>query len=260
MRRVMLFAAMMLGAAPLAGAGDAPKKDEYADLSRLLHKMVVKQVPHEYEQKFDWGKTIPLPPKLIAPRMPRKFVKVGDHLEVPNGAWKRIHVKLADPNKDLKIQVKELKKLDKKGYHVVIDSGALLRCDGEWNQWKNGVLLLRVDGQADATIASTIVCDVDVELNIKKFPPEVKVEPKIVDLTLDLKDFNLNRLGGTLQGETFRQLGNDLMRDLLRDLLKAAEPIVKQYANEAIAQSVKENHGTFSAVEMLKAPKEVKPK
>ncbi len=259
MRRVMLFAAIVLGAAPLAGAGDAPKKDEYADLSRLLQKIVLKQVPHEFEQKFDWGKTAPLPRRLIAPRLPRKLVKVGDHMEAPNGAWRRIHVKLADPKKDLKIKVKELKKLDKKGYRVVIDSEALLRCDGEWNQWKNGVLLVRVDGQADAAIASTMVCDVDVMVSFKKFPPEVKVEPKIVDLTLDLKSFNLNRLGGTLQGEPFRQLGNDVMRDLLRELLKASEPMVKQYANEAIAQSLKENKGKFSTAEMLKtAPKEVK--
>src|SRR5437660_2878722 len=146
MRRVILFAAVMLGAAPLAPAGDVPKKDEYGDLSRLLHKIVVKQVPHEIEQKFDWGTTAPLPPKLVAPRLPRKMVKVGDHMEAANGAWKRIHVKLADPNKDLRIVVKDLKKLDKSGYRVVIDSEALLRCDGEWNQWKNGVLLLRVDG------------------------------------------------------------------------------------------------------------------
>jgi hypothetical protein len=259
MGRVILFGVALCAATPLAGAGDLPKKDQYADISRLLHQVVVKQVPHEFEQKFDWGKTAPLPPKLIAPRLPRKMIKVGDHMEAANGAWKRIHVKLADANKDLKIKVKDLKKLEKGAYRVVIDSEALLRCDGEWNQWKNGVLLLRVDGQADAVIASSMVCDVDVALNVQKFPPELKVEPKILDLTLDLKEFNLNRLGGTLQGETFRQLGNDVMRDLLRELLKASEPVVKQYANEAIAQSVRENHGKFAPTEILKAaPKEKK--
>jgi hypothetical protein len=259
MRRVILFSAVLLGATAAVPAGEVPIKDDYGDISRLLHKIVVKQVPREYEEKFDWGKTIPLPPKLLAPKLPRTFIKVGDRMEVPDGAWKRIHVKLDDPNKDLKIKVKDLKKLDKGGYRVVIDTEALLRCDGEWKQWKNGILLLRVDGQADATIASTLVCDVTVELNIKKFPPELKVDPKIVELSLDLKGFNLNQLGGTLQGETFRQLGNDLMRDLLRELLKASEPVVKQYANEAIVQSVKENQGKFSAADLLKAaPKEKK--
>ena len=52
-------------------AGDSPTKDDYADLSRLLQKMVLKQVPREYEEKFDWGTSIPVPPKLLAPGLPR---------------------------------------------------------------------------------------------------------------------------------------------------------------------------------------------
>jgi hypothetical protein len=58
-----------------------------------------------------------------------------------------------------------------------------------------------------------------------------------------------------VQGEKVRQLGNDLMPDLIRGLLKASEPLVKDYANEAIAASLKESKGQ----ELLKAaPKEIK--
>jgi hypothetical protein len=249
-QRVILFTSAALCLPLTVLAGQAPVKDDYSDLSRLLHKVVIKQVPQEYEEKFDWGKTTPVPPRLIVQGLKRNSIKVGDHMELAHGTWRRIHVKLSDPNKDLKIKIKDVKKLDKGGYRVVIDTEALLRCDGELNQWVRGLLLLRFDGQADARIASTMVCDVDVAVNLKKFPPEVKVDPKIIDLALDLKDFNLNKLGGTLQGEQFRQLGNDL---------KASEPIVKKYANDAIAESLKENHGKLSAADLLNAaPKEKK--
>jgi hypothetical protein len=259
MRCSILFAAVALGLPLTAPAGDPPIKDDYADLSRMLHKMVVKQVPREYEEKFDWGKSIPPPPKLVFPNLPRNMIKVGDRMQLAHGTWRRIHVKLDDPAKDLKIKVKDFKKLEKSGYRVVIDSEAFLRCDGELNQWLNGILLFKAVGQADTTIASTMVCDVDVAVNLAKFPPEVKIDPKIVELSLDLKDFSLNQLGGTLQGEKVRQIGNDVMRDLLRELLKASEPTVKKYANEAIAESLKENKGKFSAAELLKAtPKEKK--
>lgn len=258
MRFGSLCVAVLLGLPLVSPAGEVPGKNDYADLSRLLHRMVVKKVPNEREEFFNWGATIPIPERLRLPNL-RTRIKVGDHYELPHGAWRRIRVKLEDPNKDLKIEVKEFRKLEKGAYRVVIDSEATVRCDGEWNQWQKGLLLLRVDGQADATIAAMMVCDVDVALNLAKFPPEVKVGPKIVDLKLDLKHFNLNELGGTLQGERLRQIGNDLMRDTLRDLIKSAEPMVKDYANQAIAQALKENKGVLSAGELLKAaPKEKK--
>ncbi len=258
MRFATTLAAMALLLPLAAAAGDAPSKEEFGDLSRLLHKIVVKQAPREFEERFGWNNTVPIPDKLRLPKL-RTYLKVGDHVELPHGAWKRLHVKLEDPERDLKIKVKEFRRLDKGGYRVVIDTVTLLHCDGEWNQWQKGLLLLKVEGQADATIAATIVADVNVGFNFKKFPPEVSVEPKIVDLALDLEDFRLNQIGGTLQGEKIRQIGNDLLRDGLRDLLKTSGPKVKEYANEAIAQSLKENKGKLSAAELLKAaPKEKK--
>jgi hypothetical protein len=256
MRYPIILAALLLSLPLSAPAGDAPR-DEFADLSRLLHKMVVKQAPREVEHKIDWGKSVPFPEKLKLPNVPRTTVKVGDKLELAQGSWKRIHAKLDNPEKDLKIKVKEFRKQEKGPYRVVIDAEALLHCDGEWNQYLKGIQLLKVEGQADATIISTMVCDVNVTVNFKKFPPEAKIDPTIVEMTLDLKDFQLNRLGGTVEAEQVRKLANDLLRDLVRDLLKANEPTVKKYANEAIVESLKENQGKFSITDLLKAaPKE----
>jgi len=261
MRFRIFLVAVVLGVPLVALGGDLPTKDDYADLSKLIHKRVLKQVPREHEEKFDWGKSIPIPGKLIAPGLPRTYVKVGDTKELAQGNWKRIHVKLDDPDKNLKIKVKEFKKLDKGGYRVLLDAEALVHCDGEMNQWLRGLLVLQVTGEADATITTTMACDVDVKINLKKFPPEVNVEPKIVEMTLDLKEFNLTRVGGTVQGEKVRQLGNDLMPDLIRGLLKASEPMVKDYANKAIAAGLLDSKGKLGAAELLKAvPKEKEKK
>jgi hypothetical protein len=261
MRYGIILTALVLMMPLTAPAGDTPKgeapKDEFADLSRMLHKMLVKQAPREIEHKIDWGKSVPFPEKLKLPNLPRTTVKVGERTELAQGAWRRLRVKLENPDKDVKVRVKEFRKQEKGPYRVVIDADVLLHCDGEWDQFLKGILLFKVEGQADTTVASTIVCDVDVAINFKKFPPEAKIDPKVVDMTLDLKDFQLNRLGGTLEGERIRQIGNDLLRDTLRDLLKAHEADAKQYANEAIAEALKENQGKFSITDLLKAvPKE----
>jgi hypothetical protein len=254
----IIFIAVAFGLPLAVPAGEAPKKDEFSELSRLLHKLVVKQVPREHEEKIGWGTSIPIPPKLLAPGLKRMYVKVGDRQELAHGAWKRILIKLDDPDRDLRIRVKEFKKGEKGTYRVVIDSEAPLRCYGELNQWLRGLLLARVDGQADATIATTMVCDVNVALNVKKFPPEVSVDPKVVEMTLDLRDFNLKQVTATVQGvriegEALREKGNEVMPDLIRAFMKASEPIVKDYANQAIAESLKEGKGKLSASELLKA-------
>jgi hypothetical protein len=257
MRYRILLIAMLLGLPFAAPAGDPPSKEDYADLSKLIHKMVVKQVPREHEEKFDWGKSIPVPERLIAPNLPRTFVKVGDKKELAHGNWKRVVVRLDNPDRDLKIKVKEFAKQEKGTYRVVIDAEASVKCDGEMNQWVRGLLILKLDGKADATITTNMVCDVDVKVNFKKFPPDVTVNPTILEMTLDLKEFNLKQVSGTIEGEKIRQIGNDLMPDLIRGAMKSSEPLIKDYANKAIADSLKESKGKLSAAELLKAaPKE----
>jgi hypothetical protein len=248
-----MLRALSLGAllfvCTLASA-DEPAPD-YTEFSRLIHQVVVKQVPREHEEKFNWGHTIPVPEKLRLPRL-RTFLKVGDHVELPHGAWRRARVKLLDPGRDLRIAVRDFRPVGKQ-YRLVIDSEVSVFAQGEWLQWQKGLLLLGENGDATATIAASLVCDVEVSFDYKQFPPAVKVQPKITQMTLDLKHFALLRVNGTIEGEKVRQLGNDLMGDLLRDAIKAAEPMVKDYANEAIAQSLKEGKGTISAGALLKA-------
>ena len=51
-------------------AGKGAKKD-YAELGRLIHKMIGGQFPKEFEQDVNWGKTIPIPDGLRLPRCGR---------------------------------------------------------------------------------------------------------------------------------------------------------------------------------------------
>lgn len=251
MRRPFAVVSLLVALPLCVGAGEPEKKPNFDELSRLLHRMALKQVPREHEQTFGWGQTIPIPDKLRLPAL-RTYVKVDGRLELPHGAWRRARVKLLDPARDLRIKVRDFRPAGK-GYRLVIDAEADLFCEGEWRQWQKGLLLVAQVAEADAHLAASIVCDVDVSFDTNKFPPAVKVEPKITDLTVDLKDFTLRRVGGTVEGEKVRELGTNLMRDVLRDLVKASEPLVKDYANDAIARSLREGKGGLPLSEILQA-------
>jgi hypothetical protein len=225
-------------------------KEEYAEFSKLIHKVVVKQLPKEFEDASGWGQMIEVPDNLPVAVL-RKLVKVSDHLEAPHGTWRRFKGKIEQPDKNLKIVVKEFKKLDDKTYRVKVDVDATILCRGEVQQWQKGLMLIGADISADANVTAAIVCDVGVALNLKKFPPELNIEPKVTDLGLELVDVKV-RGGPLLKGENGKQMANDI-KDMLRAVVKASEPFVKEEANRAIAESLREGKGTISAAAILQA-------
>jgi hypothetical protein len=263
MRTMLLSTALALVVVP-AGAGDpgtggpsaADPKRDYADFSRLIHKMVVRDLPKEFEDKSGWGQMVPLTEKLLFPNLPRARVRIGDKEGYPNGLWKKFKVRIDDPAKDLKINVREFSKVDPKTFRLVVDSEVALAGEGEVQNWQKGVPLGRISAQADALLGLGMVFEVGVTLNIKKFPPDLIIEPKLADLQIDLKEFILRRVANptinlALDGDTARNLGEQ-MKDTLKSLVKNSEADIKNRANLAIAQSLKEGKGNVSAAALLK--------
>ena len=241
----------MLAVLPLSlSAGEPRPKNEYAEFSRLIHSIVVKQLPKQFEDASGWGQTTEIPANLRLMAL-RKFVKVEDRLEAPHGAWRKFKGKIEEPSKNLKIVVKDFKKLDEKTYRVVVDVDVTVLCQAEWQQWQKGLLLFEAEASADANLTAAIVCDVGVSLNIKRFPPELIIEPKITELGLNLVDFNL-RGDPIIKGARGDALRMEL-KDILRSVVKSSEGFVKDQANLAIAQGIKDGKGDISAAAIMKA-------
>jgi hypothetical protein len=258
MRPALLLTSLGLFVFP-AGADDAkgpsPQRD-YADFSRLIHKMVVKELPKEFEDRSGWGQIVPLTEKVRFPRLPRTRVQIGDKEGYPDGLWKKFKVRIDDPAKDLKINVRELSKVDSKTFRLVIASEVALAGAGEVQNWQKGLPLGRISAQADARLGLDMVFDIGVTFNSKTFPPDLNIEPKLADLQIDLKEFNLRRVANpatniALEGEAAKKIGDD-MKDTLKSLIKNFEPEIKNRANLAIAQSLKEGKGNISAAALLK--------
>ena len=250
MRRLFTSIALLAFVSLTVAAGEPQPMQEYGAFSRLVHKIVVKQLPKQFEDNSGWGQMIEVPANIRLAGL-RKMVKVGDRHEAPHGAWRRFQGKIEDPDKNLKIVVKDFKKLDDKTYRIAVDVDATVMVHAEWQQWQKGLLLVGVEAVADADFKAALVCEVGVSPNFKKFPPELNITPKVTELEFDLVDFKI-RDGFVLKGERAKALSSDL-KDLLRSFVKASEPIVKEYANQAIVESLKEGKGTISAGAILKA-------
>jgi len=127
----------------LAAGGEpsAKDKDKYAEFSKLLHKIALKQIPNYLEDNTGWGQTVPIPPKVRFPNLKRTTVMVKDRPEFPHGLWRKVKVWMKEPAKDLTIRVKDFK-VEGKLIRISLDAVAALETEVEAQQWQLGILLI----------------------------------------------------------------------------------------------------------------------
>jgi hypothetical protein len=246
---VLAGLAVALLSAPDGQAAD-PRAD-YSELSKLIQEVVAAKLPRQWEDRSGWGQTVPYEPGLPLPRL-RRMVQVGKNYELPHGTWKRTRVWLDEPARDVLIEVKDLRKEEGKPYRLKLTATIAGHGEKELKQWQKGLQLLGVTAQADAVVVVRLDCDVTASVNVLKLPPEVRIEPKVADVQLELREFRLHRVGPLLAGPQAQQLGDEL-KGTLEALLKSYEPQVKDFANESLARSLQESRGKISVTRLLKA-------
>jgi hypothetical protein len=248
----------LLGVALAAGQTPSPspaadEKPDCAELSRLIKAALAAQLPKQYEDKSQWGMTIPIPPGFrVGPR--RTLVRVGDHDELPHGAWKRTKLWVDDPAKDVRITIREFRKVEGKPSKLVLEATAALHVERQRRQWQRGLQLLDVTVQGDAVVRADVECDVSVALDAKKLPPELVVEAKITQCRLDLKEFELKQVGRLEIFGEIPKLVSEELRTYLQGVLKDKEPELKEKANLVIARVLKDGKGSLSPERLLPRP------
>ena len=258
-----LSIALLVGLAGITQAGDDPKQPpqpvkekakDFSDFSKLLHRLVVAKAPKMVENRDQWGQTIPIPEKLRLPNAKRTYVKVGDHLELPDGSWRRTRVWLDDPAKDIVIVVRDFKKSDAKNFRLSLDAQAAIHSEGELQRWTKGLLLLNVSAQADALFTMNMEVDVAVSFKTDVFPPALVVEPKVAECKLVIKEFAVKKIANVqIEGPLVTDLNNQ-MREYLQQLLTLSEPMVKTQINDVITEGLRDGKGP-SILELLSATK-----
>lgn len=264
----LLAAGLLFACLPLLSAGDDPVKApppkeeksageplkvDYAQLSKVVHQVVVPKVPKYYEDLSGWRGFVPYEDGLRLPRL-RTVVKNGERLEYPHGLWRKYRIWFDDPSRDVRIGVRDLRKVNATTYKVTVATDATFHSEGQLKRWTKGLSFLGLTAAADFRVHLDLDCEIKVDLDFKKFPPALKVDPKVVESRVDLLDFELKKIGHFIyvEGETARNLGDDL-KGALGGLVKMFEGDVKTYANQAIAESLRDGKGGLPTGAILKA-------
>lgn len=256
------FVALLLVAPLVLGADEKnakpAEKPDFTELSKKIQQEVLPQIPKSWEDTSEWGQTIPVHNKLSAPKLTRVVLKKDGKDEFPHGGWKRTKITFDDPAKDVKIEVRDLKKVEGNLYRLQVDSTVSVHSARQMQQWKNGFKLLDITAYADVVVTVALECDVKATLKFGKFPPEIEVEPKVVESKILLKEFHLRRVG-IIEGPLVQDLGKEL-KGFIQAQLTAKEPEVRETANKAIAKGLKDGKVSFPATSLLKSAAPAKPK
>lgn len=230
--RITSLALILLGVGQPIHADDSKEA-----LSKLLQRAVAQKAPKVMEMRSSgWGKTTPIPPKLANRRL-RTRVQVGDRQEFPHGAWIRTFIRIADPAKDIAISVREIKKDAMGKTAITVQATVESHVARQHQQWVRGLRLFDITTEADMVILVTLECHASIGLDTRVFPPRPRIDAGIENLTLDLREFTLLRVGPLVDEETTRAAGEEI-KEVVAGLIKAHEENVKELANQAIRKTL----------------------
>ena len=207
---------------PLPAQAESPSD---ARMQQLINQVVRELVPHRYVDEDDWGKTEVMTTGLRVTRDGWRLSTKRRKKEVNHGHWKRYEIRLVDPDQQFRLQVDNFQRLPDEGMSFDANLQARLKLHGRVSRWRRGVQMFSLSADAESVVQLKLKCEVDVDINVKQFPPAFVLQPVVTAADMHIADFRLNRISD-LDGPLVRELGDQLHDVLNRQLDQRREKLV----------------------------------
>lgn len=185
-----------------------------------LTDMVHDNLPPIYEDDRKWGQQ-----KEVWDGV--KFWRENGHLEtkrrtklVNSGTWTRYSIAIVEPEKNLHVKFNRLELLpdSRIAFEVAVDCP--LDVFGRLSQWARDVQIVSISANADATCRLNVAGSVQFQMNVLKFPPDIKLKPHVDYAHIELTHYRVRRIsqvGGDfakLLGKGLRGVVDDKIADM----------------------------------------------
>ena len=202
------------------------------ELQAWLTQFVLKNMPHEYEDKKQWGKTSSVWDGLKVSSDGLQIKTKRRRKEVNDGTWKMYRAELLNPAQEFHVRLENLHDAGRQraGFDLVVT--ARVHAFGRMTQYLKGVQLVSLSANADATIELRMSCQLGLRLDTRKLPPDVLLAPEVVAADVRLLRFHLqdvSDVGGTIA----KELGYGV-REMLEDKIAAERRRLPEKINRQI--------------------------
>lgn len=241
---------------PIRTAGNA---DAGAEIDQLITKMVLKNIPYQFEDVDDWGGQ---EERWDGIKFRREGLKIETQRRkkvVNHGTWKKYSAHLRNPKEEFTVQIKNMRQTvdDKLAFDVHFQ--AHLNLQGRQSKWVKGVQLYSVGVVGHTEVRLVVSVELEVKMGGAKLPPDLVFVPRATAADLVVDDFRIDRIGkvgGEFAQQVSRGVRSKLDEKIAEKEVKLVEKINRQLASKksdlriSIADAIK-SKWTRSAKEFL---------
>lgn len=188
---------------------------------------VLKELPPSYEDNRKWNKTEEVYDGFRFRREGWKVETYRKYKTVKQGTWSRYHVDWIEPERNLQLAISPIQIVDSRKLLFAADVAMPMRLMGRVARWQRDVQLFSLSVNADAAVALSVVCEVEVNIIPFTFPPRVELTPRVRSADIELRHFEVHRIS-QIGGRTAETLGSGLRKVLERKISGYEEKLVEK--------------------------------
>ena len=205
----------------------APDPDTSIEVvSKIAAHLIADAIPREYEKSKDWGRTKRITTGL---RSSGNFFDFDIHrrkTEVNHGVWKKYRITVVDPDKDLVVNVTNLRTIELGRIGLTLSVNAKLHGWARAKVYDRGIHIIALEAEADTSVQLLIDAEIALEsVPTTSYLPGVAIRPLVTDARMKLDNFRLTRISD-LRGSLAHELGDGL-RHLIDDELTGPKLVAK---------------------------------
>jgi hypothetical protein len=209
--------------------GEAPES-----VQRLLTSLVIEAIPHEYEDTSKWGMKKEVFGGIKLRREGWRIETQRRRRKVNHGTWRRYHIRLVDPDKNLTVRVLNVADLGdgRLGCHVVVR--ARLDATARIAEWNRGIQLISLSTRGEADVRLRMTCAIGLTIDPSRLPPDVILSPEVTAADVSLRALRIRHISKA-RGPLAREAG-DALRAILAGKIDEKEPKLVERINRQIAK------------------------
>jgi hypothetical protein len=228
----VLFTATAAAAPPTAA--DPPPAEE---LAKIIKTLVTTAVPTPlHQQEFDWGRQHKVPNGITWEKSGIFLKPVKQEKMKNEGMWRRLKVEAVDPEKNLTVQVANVKSPSKGKLTFDVVVALPTRIKFEQQFWKSGVRIYSGETRARVRPILALKCEsVSKVHKTEAVLPDVTFRLRVLDAKLSYNDFKVEHTAG-VGGEMAEMLGN-AAHDTIKLIRPNLEKDMLAKANKAVIKA-----------------------
>jgi hypothetical protein len=192
-------------AVAVAGADSQAVEKMPADIQPLIMALILEAIPTDYDNRKKWGGTREIWDGLHV-RLDGAEIKTKRRKKTVNhGQWSRYHITLVEPQKNVRVTVSNVRRLETGEAAFDLQLEAKLDVLGQAQQWNRGVRVWSLSSEATADVRVLLACSLATRLDITAIPPDLVFDPHVTEAKLQLADLKLRRVSDA-DGPLVREL------------------------------------------------------